>query len=365
MRYAVLGAGLIGSAAARHLSRLGHDVTLIGPDEPEDWAGHDGVFASHYDEGRITRRLDRSPFWSRAASASMARYGEIEAASGIAFHAPVGGIYASHDMRQVQRTAGDLGTSFENIVPADGPRFGYHLPSTVRVTHEAGGAGHISPRKLVAAQQKIAVEQGASRLFEVVERVSGGEVVTDRGTHSFDRVLWSAGGFGAPHLDLPLDVQGRTIVYFEVAEGAGSEMPTLILADGKVIDIYLLPPIRYPDGRTYLKIGGGPHDRPLRSTDEMRAWFTSRGDAAAAQALSSIFRTLVPGLDVLSEHMSACVTTYTRDLMPVIGQVSEAVFVATAGCGAAAKCSDELGRLGAMAMLGEETPETSPARFRR
>ncbi|MEM1373225.1 MAG: FAD-binding oxidoreductase [Pseudomonadota bacterium] len=364
MRYAVLGAGLIGSAAARHLSRLGHDVTLIGPSEPDTWAAHDGVFASHYDEGRITRRMDRSPFWSRVAAASLDRYAEIEAASGIAFHAPVGGLYATHDMGEVLRTAGELGTAFDALEPAEATRFGYVLPSHVRVTHEADGAGHISPRKLVAAQQRIALDQGATRLCAVVKSVSGREVVTDQGRHSFDKVLWSAGGFGAPHLKLPLDVQGRTIVYFEVAEGTGAEMPTLILADGERIDIYLLPPIRYPDGRTYLKIGGGPHDRPLLREEDMRAWFKSEGDAEAAKALSSIFHRLAPNVHVLSERRSACVTTYTDDLMPVIGQISDGVFVATAGCGAGAKCSDELGRLGAMAMLGEEVPDISPARFK-
>ncbi|WP_456821601.1 FAD-dependent oxidoreductase [Bradyrhizobium sp. USDA 4502] len=34
IKLAVIGRGLIGSAAARHLSKMGHDVALIGPDEP-------------------------------------------------------------------------------------------------------------------------------------------------------------------------------------------------------------------------------------------------------------------------------------------------------------------------------------------
>jgi len=58
MHIAVIGRGLIGSAAARHLAKAGHAVTLIGPDEPADRKAHRGVFASHYDEGRITRALD-------------------------------------------------------------------------------------------------------------------------------------------------------------------------------------------------------------------------------------------------------------------------------------------------------------------
>jgi hypothetical protein len=38
-------------------------------------------------------------------------------------------------------------------------------------------------------------------------------------------------------------------------------MPSLIVhgADG-IDDFYMLPPIRYPDGKIYMKIGGDPDD---------------------------------------------------------------------------------------------------------
>jgi len=55
----VVGLGLVGSAALRYLSAAGHRCVGIGPPEPVDWSRHDGVFASHYDSGRITRRLDK------------------------------------------------------------------------------------------------------------------------------------------------------------------------------------------------------------------------------------------------------------------------------------------------------------------
>ena len=60
IKLAVIGRGMIGAAAARHLSKMGHDVALIGPDEPADFSRHDGVFGSHYDEGRIEGSI-RSP----------------------------------------------------------------------------------------------------------------------------------------------------------------------------------------------------------------------------------------------------------------------------------------------------------------
>jgi glycine/D-amino acid oxidase-like deaminating enzyme len=50
--YIVVGKGLMGAAAAQHLSVHSSSIVLIGPDEPPNWASHVGVFGSHYDEGR-------------------------------------------------------------------------------------------------------------------------------------------------------------------------------------------------------------------------------------------------------------------------------------------------------------------------
>lgn len=94
MIYAVIGAGMIGSAAARHLAQAGYDVVLIGPSEPEDKTNHTGAFASHYDAGRITRGLATDPFWAQASLASIARYRQIEADSGISFYNDVGCLLA-------------------------------------------------------------------------------------------------------------------------------------------------------------------------------------------------------------------------------------------------------------------------------
>src|SRR5262245_16509637 len=90
----IVGRGLMGSAAARHLAARGRRVLLIGPAEPVNKAGHDGLFASHYDEGRITRRADKSLIWSRLASRSIERYREIETQSGITFYQEVGSMMA-------------------------------------------------------------------------------------------------------------------------------------------------------------------------------------------------------------------------------------------------------------------------------
>src|SRR5215211_2522759 len=89
-RVAVIGKGLMGSAAARHLALQTEGVVLIGPDEPTVRADHRDVFGSHYDEGRIYRILDSDPIWARLAERSIARYAEIAAQSGIQFQERVG-----------------------------------------------------------------------------------------------------------------------------------------------------------------------------------------------------------------------------------------------------------------------------------
>ncbi len=42
-KYIVVGRGMMGSAAARHLSKVTDGVALIGPDEPAHPLQHDGV----------------------------------------------------------------------------------------------------------------------------------------------------------------------------------------------------------------------------------------------------------------------------------------------------------------------------------
>ncbi len=86
----VIGAGIMGSAAARHLVNMGKKTLLVGAKEPENKSGHTGVFASHYDAARITRRLDGKPDWARFSSRSIERYGEIDAAGGIPFSTQLG-----------------------------------------------------------------------------------------------------------------------------------------------------------------------------------------------------------------------------------------------------------------------------------
>jgi sarcosine oxidase len=89
-KYIVVGGGLMGTAAARHLARVTDGVAVIGPGEPADKKTHSGVFAGHCDEGRIMRTIDPDRVWGLLANRSIARHSEIERESGISFFTSAG-----------------------------------------------------------------------------------------------------------------------------------------------------------------------------------------------------------------------------------------------------------------------------------
>ncbi|MCA1395471.1 FAD-dependent oxidoreductase [Bradyrhizobium sp. BRP56] len=171
IKLAVIGRGLIGSAAARHLSKMGHDVALIGPDEPADFSRHGGVFGSHYDEGRITRSYDPGPFWRQANRAAISRYGEIAAESGVEFYREAGALHIGRsetsDVASIGRICAEDGIQCEAYHDAGlAERFPF-LKSTAGMQgyFEPRNAGYISPRRLVRAQT-IAAERAGARIID-------------------------------------------------------------------------------------------------------------------------------------------------------------------------------------------------------
>jgi sarcosine oxidase len=373
-QYAVVGRGLTGSAAARHLAEKVPGVVLIGPDEPTDRVAHDGVFASHYDEGRITRTIDPDENWARFANRSIARYRDIEARSGVSFFSEKGCLISglatgrSQDyMASIRDSALKLGVDVERLDDAGltetFPYFSF--PQGSDAVFEGRGAGHISPRNLVAAQTRLTELAGGAVIRKQVEAIHQKEghaeiVLADGDAVTAAKVLVAAGGFTNKPGILPdrldLNVYGRTVTFFEVDAAEAerlSAMPSLIFEPEDIMaGIYMLPPIRYPDGKFYLKIGGDIVDIPLETEADVRNWFKTPGDAGAREHLIRNMGDLVPGLKVVGIHTDSCVTSYTPTGYPSIGWTSaSSIAVMAGGCGAAAKSSDEIGRLGAELLL--------------
>ncbi|AHF84853.1 N-methyl-L-tryptophan oxidase [Rhizobium leguminosarum bv. trifolii WSM1689] len=368
-RFIVIGRGMMGAAAAKYLARQTAGVAVIGPDEPDDRRAHEGVFASHYDEGRITRTIDPDRNWALLANRSIDRYGEIARDSGIDFYrevgcvvvAPTGGDYIEKTRRAAVSLGVETSLLDEQGLKAAFPFFAF--PDGGAGVFEARGAGHISPRKLVKAQSLLAEKAGATVIRDHVVSIrseGGSAVVETSGGLSYraEKVLLAAGGFSIAENLLPqpvaMTVYVRTVTLFEVSEADAvrlAAMPSLILrAPG--IDIYLLPPIRYPDGKFYLKIGGDPDDLALSDDTEMRAWFKTEGRDTVRAHLKRIVEDLVPDMVPLSISTAACVVSHTESGYPMIGYSSSPEIAVLTGCaGTSAKSSDEIGRLGAELLL--------------
>ena len=374
----VVGAGMMGSAAARHLATMGAKVALVGPGEPSVKSTHQGVFASHYDAARITRKIDTRPNWARFSQAAIARYAEVEQLGGERFFHPVGAIIAgpeTGDASQFIQNA--LANAQADNTPHEALRGDdlrgrfpeFQFPDGILALYEADEAGWIDPRAHVRAEVAAAMAQGVAHYpTEVAQLTEAGGIVTARCTDgsilTACKAVVACGPFskaeGLLPDRLPMKVYARTIAFFELAEAEAarlSDMPSVVYVPPEGgIDPYILPPVRYLDGKTYIKIGGDPVDRELRTVDDMKDWFRTDGDPQAGAFMADVLLGLMPDLTYESITFGSCATSFSPHGNPFIYHQTDGIMALTAGNGAGAKCADELGRLGALVALGEAIP---------
>lgn len=371
----VIGKGMMGAAATRHLTLNFPDmkIAVIGPDEPAERKTHQGVFASHYDQGRITRVLDRSPLWGHMAAESIQRYADIEQESGIQFHHKVGCLRV-HDeaeaIAQVEQVAAQLQPEYDVLTPDEThERFGcLHFTGEYTAFAEQGNAGYVNPRQLVAAQVNSAEKHGATIIREtvtkLVEQPDYVELATDAGQqYQTRKVLIAAGGFSNLLLERKVAwrLKAHTILRAEVNPDEVERlqaMPSLITscANRDMPSLYMLPPVPYPDGKTYVKLGPSFREdefaQPehfLESRAELVEWFQSDGRGDIADWLKDAMHTLIPNLQVESYQQTPCLITLTEHGQPYIDAVvPDKIYITAGGCGASAKSSDEIGRMGAL-----------------
>ncbi len=392
---AVIGKGLMGSAALRHLTVDFPNlrVCIIGPDEPENRKTHAGVFASHYDQGRITRVLDPSPMWGQMAQESIAQYPAIERASGIVFHHRAGCLRAT----DLPERIAELDACAEQFAPphkrldAEGCRAAHpylRFSDDFVAWDEVGEAGYINPRQLVAAQLTAAQANGAAVIREIVAAIEckqdavtihtrqppsvpptgQGEAIRAR------KILLCAGGYSNTLLERKLDLRtkGHTILLAEVAPDEVARlrtMPSIIstFAHADVSSLYMLPPVPYPDGKTYIKLGlsGNTDELPApepffdarHNDSELLDWFHTDGREDIAEAMKAALHRMIPGLQAVSYHSVPCLITKTAHGNPYIDSLDAGrIYVMTGGNGYAAKSSDAIGRLGAQFCATGEWP---------
>ncbi|MEM9318880.1 MAG: FAD-dependent oxidoreductase [Pseudomonadota bacterium] len=358
---AVLGRGLWGTAAAMYLARSGARIALVGPGEGRA----QGPRASHHDAGRITRSIATNVVWARAAARSIARYPMLEAESGVAFYTACGGMMASEDagyIHAIRDTAAAVGIAYDQVSGPDlasAASMFQFSDGTKAILDSTGGV--IDPRAMRRAHEVLAIRAGADIVDDVVTDLAGGEVTLVSGaTLSAGQILVATGAYAALSPWMPerpkMRVAARTVYFAEVdaTEAARlAAMPSLIWRpDGLDHYLYLLPPIRYPDGRLLVKIGGEDDGPVVQTEGEALDWFTGHGNSEVAETLKSALTGLMPGLAIKAEHSAPCILALTDIDRPCIERRSDRLTIATACNGAGAKGADELGRLAAQITLG-------------
>lgn len=361
---AVVGGGLIGSSAARHLAEAGHRTVVIASPEPDDWSAHQGPFASHYDSGRITRVISADPMWAEVATRSIARYDDIATRSGIEFHDPRGLAWLGIGIETAVTNSVERGGT-ARMVTADWlfATTGIRTPSTpgLEVAYEGAPAGIVNPRMLAAAQLRLAELAGATVIRAAADGVrttgAGAAVTGSFGEVEANRILLATGAYGAELVGVTLAAKRLLRTTLRVDLGPATAMPSLILDPVEhphIGDLYWNPPVRYPDGRLLFKVGCEIDNAPVAETlDDLTSWFGSDGDPVEAEALLTTSRTLLPGAHFRSWETAPCVITRTASRHPYIGWIDDNVAVAVGGNGSSAKSCDELGRL-ASTLFGEQ-----------
>jgi len=389
----VVGAGMFGSAAGKYLSQAGASVLVIGPAEPGEATPVDQYsFGAYFDEARITRRLGWDPVWQTTDARSLDRFRDIEVESGTSFFSECGSLilmarsighrtddmlrHSEQDGIQVERLSAE---ALRNTLPM------LNLPTLdggIEGLYERKQAGYLNPRQLVKAQLTLAQGAGGSLLRAAVvgvrkDRVSGRwRVLVDQDGQRVEvgaeRVLVASGAMTNQNGVLPEERRLAIHVFSEpnLLFQVGSEqlplfadLPPLVTIDpddagNSNKSIYLLPPIRYPDGNFYVRIGPGmqPIVEELTSTAEMVDWCAGqRVTAEQADFLAAMTRLLLPDLRPVRLREACCLIDKTPTRYPYIGHLDEddTFTVAVGGNGHGARGSDEIGRMAASLVLGQ------------
>ncbi len=385
-RVIVVGGGLFGSAAARHLAEAGVSTLVVTSPEHPGEGQVPGPRASHYDQGRIVRRGGSDPVMVEARGRTMDRLPDVAARSGVDFFTHRTLVTLTPDAERELALSLSHGADVERC-PTETvtERFGIASPAGFEgdaIVEAATTAGFVNPRLLVQAQLRLAEMAGATIVDSPARAITIGgggrqpvRVETADGRHiDGDQLLMATGPYGTAlidstlvdidididiNVDIPIQRRLRTIALIDVEDGdttGRDPLPSLSASgfghpDGDtplVEETYWVPPVRYPDGGTYLKIGG--NSLPMITADDAAAsddidrWFAGGGSAVEADALFALATDLLPGHSLRLAGHKPCVVSYTAEEHPVVRRIDERIAVVLAGNGSGASVSDEIGR---------------------
>jgi sarcosine oxidase len=247
-----------------------------------------------------------------------------------------------------------------------------HFPHSAKGSYEPAPSGHINPRLLIKAQSEVFKRNGGKIFNNTVIDVSFENdaikitCLDDQIFHA-KKVLLAPGSFvnyfNLLKNKLVLKVKSETTIWVKVTEEEAqrlSSLPPLLykINEQQVQDIYLIRPLKYPDGNFYLKMGANiPNDVYFKSLPEIQEWFKKGHKNDNRPVLEKALKSLLPGISIEEVHEKRCIVCYTKHNKPYIGPVDKGLFVAAGGNGYAAMSSDTLGKIAATVLLEKQFPD--------
>jgi sarcosine oxidase len=231
-------------------------------------------------------------------------------------------------------------------------------------------AGYFSPRRYVALAMQSAHSNGAAIASGTVQALhtsaTGTEAELDDGRRlRAEAVIVASGAFaaGSDLLPVPTALRAKSEVYvmaeLDDQQAAGLDaMPCInrMIGHPMLSDLYVLPPIRYPDGHTYLKFGANTMiDHWLPNPAAVRAWYDHGDNDGPLPAFREVLTDLLPDVRIRSWHTRRCADAYTAHRHPYIDILEPGrLIVALGGNGRGAQAADAVGYLTAhLALTGQ------------
>jgi len=372
----VVGRGLIGSAAARQFSKAGKSVVIIGPSEPDDYHSHSGVFGSHYDSGRIVRILDPDPYYALIAKASISQYRPLENQTGTSFFHEVGYLSVTNNsdyftnVKAVQREYLPDAEYFSQKESVE--QFPYfNFPKDVKIIYQQTMGGYINPRNQIVAQNKALELYGGRIINDVVIEIGHNDtaisVYTNNEKLKCRKVIIATGAYanigGLIPKKIEYEVVPHTVVYGEITNQhlpSLKGMPSLSYRYGndQMRYIYFMPPVLYPDGKHYVKIGHSFGSSLPINKESLTKWFQSDGDLTRVEWLKDTLKNLLPSINFKSFSSKSCVTSRSPTGKQYIDQFEDKqIFSILADNGQCAKSADELGCIAKEFVLNGRFPK--------
>jgi glycine/D-amino acid oxidase-like deaminating enzyme len=377
--FLIVGSGMFGAAVARHLAPQA-TVTVVGP---ETHPGGSPGYGAHHDEGRIIGDLSRDPVWPELNRRARDGMAELDPA----LITPCGALTATTrggpDYRSAAAAIRDKHGADIRVLTADAARAAFPMarfgPDETILYLPA--AGHFSPSRYVALAVQSARADGATIISGTVRdlRMSAtgadAELGDGRRLHA-EAAIVASGAFAAGSDLLPATValraKSEVYVMAELDNQQAAElraMPCInrTIDHPQLADLYVLPPIRYPDGRTYLKVGANTMiDHWLPDPAAVRAWYDRGNDDGPLPAFREALTRLLPGIRVRAWHTRRCADAYTAHGHPYIDILEPGrLTIALGGNGRGAQAADAVGQLTAsLALAGHWRSDLARDAFR-